>query len=178
MFHSEGRQRFVPGSACALLAAALAIGVAAPATAELNLCEPGAGKAPNRWVILSTTHDFPPLGHLQVFVGDTGEAKAVGALRVCDGLGACTHPSRDGPTGRTLVAENSPATLVCADADGDGVAGLVTLQLDARDARSGDLVEVTVLPNGGDVDDAEPLPVTIVIEGTTYTGWSSFYRSF
>jgi type VI secretion system Hcp family effector len=37
MFHPEGRQRFVSGSARALLAAALAISVAAPATAAVNI---------------------------------------------------------------------------------------------------------------------------------------------
>ena len=169
--------------AISMLTAAVLLGLsallsgAAPGQ-ELNLREPGTAHVPNRWVILGTTHDLPLLGHLQVSAADTGEAVGLGMLRVCDGPRACTHPSRDGPTGRALVAENSPATLVCADVDGDGVAGLVTLQLDARDARTGELVEVTVLPNGGDVDDAEPLPVTIVIEGTTYTGWSSFYRSF
>jgi hypothetical protein len=130
-------------------------------------------------VFLTTKPNITPLwGHVELLVGDTGGAKAVGMLRVCDGTRGCSHHSRDGPAEMALVAENSPATVVCADADGDGVAGLVTLQLDARDVWSGDLVEVTVLPNGGDVDDAEPLPVSIVIEGATYTGWSSFYRSF
>ena len=148
----------------------------------VNLCDaatPETSPTTHRWVFL-TTEVNPTflLGHVELFVGDTGEANAVGMLRVCDGRNGCSHQSRGRPAGSVLVAENGAATVVCADADGDGVAGLVTLQMDARDVSSGDLVEVTVLPNGGDVDDAVALPVTIIIEGTTYTGWSSFYRSF
>jgi hypothetical protein len=44
--------------------------------------------------------------------------------------------------------------------------------------RAGIVLLVSVLPTGDDIDGLDRRPVIIVAGSDTWTGWSSFYRSF
>lgn len=68
----------------------------------------------------------------------------------------------DGTSNTVLVGERPPRPS-CADVDGNGVAGVTRLRVVMRDARSGALVPVMIVPNDGEIDGGGKERVTIII---------------
>ena|SRR5215213_6485206 len=74
-------------------------------------------------------------------------------LRIADGTAHVRGTIRlENDEGRRiLVAERGDADASCADSNGDGVAGLVWLKAEFRDAKTKRRVDVVVVPTGGDL---------------------------
>ena len=92
--------------------------------------------------------------HLVVRIPDDGDARASGTVHFGDGASTTV-----------LVAEQAPTTASCADVDGDGVGGLTRLTVTLRDVRTGEPFLATVLPDGGEADEAGLYPATLVLTG-------------
>jgi hypothetical protein len=78
-------------------------------------------------------------------------------------------PITDGASNTFLAAEKHVRPS-CVDVDGDGFAGIVSLQFVLRDVRTGELVTGLIVPNDGELDDNGEEQVTIVIGDVTVTG--------
>ena len=78
-------------------------------------------------------------------------------------------PVADG-TSNTFLAAEKHVRPSCADLDGDGLAGIVSVQFVLRDVRTGELVTGLIVPNDGELDDNGEESVTIVIGDVTVTG--------
>jgi len=75
---------------------------------------------------------------------------------------------RDGTSNTILVAESVPTSASCADTDGNGRGGVTMLHFAMRDARTGQSVAVSIIPNDGDVDDDGQHSTTIVVGARTF----------
>lgn len=81
-------------------------------------------------------------GQLVAKVDTDGEAHGHGTLHIHDG------------TSNTILVAEGAANASCADADGDGVGGLVRLSVVLRDVRAGQTVTGVVTPVEGDADES------------------------
>jgi hypothetical protein len=77
----------------------------------------------------------PNTPRLDLAIAPDGSARLDGAIPFPSGHGFIL-----------LAAEPGTARCACADADGDGHAGLIRVEFLARDPRSGELVPVTLAP--------------------------------
>jgi hypothetical protein len=71
-------------------------------------------------------------------------------------------------SGTVFVAEG--ATVSCADVDGDGVAGVLSIDVQFRNVRSGRVLIATVVPDGGEMDEGGLYGVTYRFDDITLTG--------
>jgi hypothetical protein len=95
----------------------------------------------------------PPLiGALTATVDDDGEARGHGAVHIQDSLS------------KTILVADGAAQASCADADGDGVGGLVRLTVGLRDIRTGASYTAVISPLEGDVDESGRFKVRISFE--------------
>src|SRR5262245_18643284 len=95
--------------------------------------------------------------HVAVNIDRDGVAQARGAAVIKDGL-----------SNTVLIAEKHPTTASCADTNGNGVAGLTSLQFVMRDVHSGELVPVSIIPASGEIDKSGEDEVIIVTGDTTF----------
>ena len=119
-----------------------------------------AAEEPYRLRAYETTYAVPLAVSLDLAIAADGSSRVDGTIR-----GRLGEDSDS----RTLIALGTGQARV-ADADGDGVAGLVRLEADFRDAASGGRVGVVLLPTGPDIDASGDYEVTIVIGGEALTG--------
>ncbi len=91
-------------------------------------------------------------GHITTSAKSGGSAQAHGVLQI-----------RDGTSNTVLIAEKSPANASCADTDGDGVAGVTSLQFSVRDVHTGQLLPISIAPVAGDVDDRTRHEATVIV---------------
>jgi hypothetical protein len=80
---------------------------------------------------------------------------------------------RDGTSNTVFFAEQYRAFVSCGDVNLDGIAGITVLQFSLRDARTGAIVPVSVIPRDGELDRPGEEAVTIVIGGLALTGSAS-----
>ena len=105
-------------------------------------------------------HFARPRTQFLLTVSSDGTARVHGVRLIPDGT----------PSGTVLVAENEPATATCADEDGDGVAGLTSLQFNVQDVRTGEVLPVSLTPVDGEVDESGDKELTLVIGNDSRTG--------
>lgn len=60
-----------------------------------------------------------------------------------------------------LIPEPGGTSATCADADDDGVSGLVLLEVLARNVRTGEQFLVSLAPTGGDIDESGEYEVAL-----------------
>jgi hypothetical protein len=72
----------------------------------------------------------------------------------------------DGLSNTVLVSEGF-ASVTCGDPDLDGRLGIVQLQFQMRDVKTGALVPVLIVPDDGELDDGGVQNVTLVIGSQT-----------
>ena len=97
------------------------------------------------------------IGFFVVRLDEKGVAETDGVARI-----------RDGTSNTVLVAEAVPTAATCADADGNGRGGVTMLHFAMRDARTGQSVPVSIIPNDGDVDDDGRHATTIGVGPKTF----------
>jgi hypothetical protein len=73
-------------------------------------------------------------------------------------------------TSNTILAGEGPVRLSCTDVDNDGVAGIGLIELEMREAGSGEITVVRVIPLDGEIDEDGDEPVLIIVGATTATG--------
>ncbi len=78
--------------------------------------------------------------HVVLSFSVDGDAEARGTVHVRDG------------TSNTFLIGEAPPRATCADADGDGTAGITSLQLVGRNPQSGEEVLVVLVPGDNDLD--------------------------
>jgi hypothetical protein len=74
---------------------------------------------------------------------------------------------RDGTANTYLVAEPQGASATCADADGDGTAGLTRLAVGLRDAQTGARSTAVISPLAGELDASGRYLGVIRVHNTT-----------
>jgi hypothetical protein len=96
---------------------------------------------------------------IHVNLDSFGNAQAHGTVHIPEG----TAP-------QVLIAQPQGTRASCADTDGDGIAGLTSLELLVRNVRSGELVPVVVVPDRGEIDEPGWHAITVRISNRVIAG--------
>jgi hypothetical protein len=106
----------------------------------------------------------PSNGALVAAVGNDSDTRGDGAIHIREGLS------------NTILVADGSAQARCADADGDGVSGVVRLAIGLRDARTGASHTGVIAPLQGDVDEWGRFKARLSFErgglsGQDFEGW-------
>ena len=71
-------------------------------------------------------------------------------------------------SGNVFIAEG--ATVSCADVDGNGVAGVVSIDMQFRSVRSGRVLIAAIVPDAGEMDEGGLYGVTFRVDDMTLAG--------
>ena len=105
-------------------------------------------------------HFARPRTQFVLTVSGDGTARVHGVRLIPDGT----------PSGTVLVAENEPATATCQDVDGDGTAGLTSLQFNVQDVRTGEVLPVSLTPADGDLDESGERELILIVGNDSRIG--------
>lgn len=106
---------------------------------------------------------------LRLTIAPDGSAQIDGAILVVSALDG-PMPLDDPGSTRRLVADGTDAQARCADADGDGHAGIIRIAADLEDAQSGETVRIVLETEPTrDIDERGTYPLTLVIGDERWT---------
>jgi hypothetical protein len=106
---------------------------------------------------------------LRVTIAPDGSAQMDGAILVVSALDG-PMPLDDPGLTRRLVADGTDAQASCADADGDGHAGIVQIAAELLDARSGEPVRIVLETEPmRDIDERGTYSLILVIGDERWT---------